>query len=123
MVRLSWDCSLLCASALSAARAVKLWLVAFQALIIIIIIIIIIHHPDDVSPEHGGGRGGQLMLHFRPHLLAPGAGLCSQLIIIIITVIIIIIIISLCASWTFLSELFSQVRVSPSPPFCLSMPP
>ena len=42
MVRLSWDCSLLCASALSAARAVKLWLVAFQALIIIIIIIIII---------------------------------------------------------------------------------
>ena len=41
MVRLSWDCSLLCASALSAARAVKLWLVAFQALIIIIIIIII----------------------------------------------------------------------------------
>ena len=42
MVRLSWDCSLLCASALSAARAVKLWLVAFQALIIINIIIIII---------------------------------------------------------------------------------
>ena len=42
MVRLSWDCSLLCASALSAARAVKLWLVAFQALIIITIIIIII---------------------------------------------------------------------------------
>ena len=47
MVRLSWDCSLLCASALSAARAVKLWLVEFQALTMasslsIIIIIIII---------------------------------------------------------------------------------
>ena len=88
-----------------------------------------------MSPEHGGGRGGQLVLHLGPHLLAPGAGLCSQLIIIIIILsiiiiimiiiimIIIIIIISLCASWTFLSELFSQVRVSPSPPFCLSMPP